>query len=105
VDDFIKKPCDTDELRARIKIAERLLGVHEHMKKLEGLLPICMYCRRVKSDQSDTEWRQLEDYVEERTDASFSSTVCKNCYETEVKSALDELGQDAAAFGETHQPS
>jgi sigma-B regulation protein RsbU (phosphoserine phosphatase) len=77
VDDFIKKPYETDELRARIKVAERLLGVHEHMKKLEGLLPICMYCRRVKSDHSDTEWRQLEDYVEEKPKPVFHPLSAK----------------------------
>ncbi|MDP6116026.1 MAG: response regulator transcription factor [Planctomycetota bacterium] len=94
VDDFIKKPFETEELLARLKVAERILGIQRHIKTLEGLLPICMYCRRVKSDHSDTEWRQLEDYVAERTDANFSSTVCGNCYEAEVKPALDELGQD-----------
>jgi DNA-binding response OmpR family regulator len=105
VDDFVRKPFEAEELLARIKVAERLLGVYQHIKTLEGLLPICMYCRRVKSDHSDTEWRQLEDYIEERTEANFSSTVCKNCYETEVKPALDELGKDGEEFEDAYQQS
>jgi DNA-binding response OmpR family regulator len=39
-DDFITKPVDTDELRARLKAAERMLGLRHHVQQLEGLLPL-----------------------------------------------------------------
>ena len=44
-DDFITKPIDMDELRARLKAAERILGLRQHVQQLEGLLPICAYCK------------------------------------------------------------
>jgi DNA-binding response OmpR family regulator len=47
-DDFITKPIDIDELRARLKAAERILGLRKHVQQLEGLLPICAYCKRIR---------------------------------------------------------
>src|SRR2546425_11223176 len=40
-DDFIAKPVDPDELRARLTVAERILGLRTELQQLEGLLPIC----------------------------------------------------------------
>src|SRR5438309_2996364 len=42
-DDFIAKPVDPDELRARLKVAERILGLRKEIEQLEVLLPICSY--------------------------------------------------------------
>jgi len=39
------QPIDMDELRARLKAAERILGLRQHVQQLEGLLPICAYCQ------------------------------------------------------------
>src|SRR5256712_2065204 len=57
-DDFITKPVDIDELRARLKAAERMLGLHHHVQQLEGLLPICAYCKRIR-DASER-WESIE---------------------------------------------
>ena len=47
-DDFMTKPFDADQLTARIQVAERILGLHQHVSQLEGLLPI--YCCSCKKD-------------------------------------------------------
>ena len=44
---------------------------------LSGLLPICAWCRKVRDDQGY--WKQLESYVESRTEAVFSHGMCPDC--------------------------
>ncbi len=78
-DDFITKPLDPDELGARLLVAQRILGLQEEMRQLQGLLSICFYCRKIREGES---WTSLEHYVSKRADASFSHGICANCYQT-----------------------
>jgi phosphoserine phosphatase RsbU/P len=88
-DDFITKPFDIDELNARLRVAERILRLQDEVKQLEGLLPICAYCKRIRSD--DDSWQAIEVYITKQTDASFSHGVCPECFESHVKPQLDQL--------------
>jgi YesN/AraC family two-component response regulator len=78
IDDFITKPVDGDELKARVRVAERILGLRKRMDDLEGLLPICSYCKRIRNDHD--QWSALEGYIEQRSGAEFSHGVCPDCY-------------------------
>ena len=51
-DDFLTKPCDEDQLAARLVVAERILGLRHHVSQLEELLPICAYCKQIRDDQN-----------------------------------------------------
>lgn len=88
-DDFISKPYDPDELKARLLVAERIVHLKEHIKRLEGVLPTCMYCKRIR-DSHDV-WVGIEQYIAQRTEASFSHGVCPDCYEAVVKPEIDRL--------------
>jgi phosphoserine phosphatase RsbU/P len=88
-DDFISKPYDPDELTARLIAADRIVRLNEHVKRLEGVLPTCMYCKRIR-DQRDT-WVGMEDYITKRTEASFSHGVCPECYDTVVKPEIERM--------------
>jgi len=87
-DDFITKPIDMDELRARLKAAERILGLRQHVQQLEGLLPICAYCKRIRDDSE--KWESIERYVEERSEAQFSHGYCPDCYEKYVRPQIEK---------------
>ena len=78
-DDFINKPFDRDTLAARIRVAERILGLQAEVKQLEGLLPICSYCKKIKDD--DNHWQNMESYISRRTEANFSHGICPDCYQ------------------------
>ena len=56
--------------------AEVLLA---RVKRLEGIIPICSYCKKIRGDQNS--WKQLEEYLSEYSDAWFSHTVCPDCME------------------------
>lgn len=76
-DDYLIKPVDADELRARLRVGQRLLDALTQVRQLRGLLPICSYCKRVRSDADS--WQQLETYVTAHSDAEFSHGICPTC--------------------------
>ena len=85
-DDFTNKPVSPPELEARLRVAERILGLQADVKKLEGLLPICSYCKKIRGKNDS--WQQIESYVAQRTDAEFSHGICPECYKAKVEPQL-----------------
>jgi len=47
------------------------------VKKLEGIIPICMYCKKIRDDQNS--WNQLESYITNNSEAVFSHGICPQC--------------------------
>jgi hypothetical protein len=47
------------------------------VKRLEGILPTCAYCKRIRDDDGD--WHQFELYIRERSQAEFSHGICPEC--------------------------
>ncbi len=88
-DDFVTKPYDLDQLRARLIVAERIVALQDHVKRLEGILPTCMYCKKIRDDSQH--WIGIESYISKRTEATFSHGVCPDCYERVVKPDLDPI--------------
>jgi len=86
-DDYLTKPFDPDELRARIHVGQRTLALIANIKRLTGLLPICSYCKRIRSDKNY--WEKVESYISEHTDAQFSHGICPECL-AKVMASLDE---------------
>jgi CheY-like chemotaxis protein len=99
-DDYVTKPFDPEELRARVQVGVRILTLQKNLaerveelqaalsnvKQLRGLLPICSYCKRIRGD--DQYWQQLEGYIAEHSDAQFSHGICPTCYAT-ISAELD----------------
>lgn len=67
-------------LRDKIDELEQALG---HIKKLEGILPICANCKRIRIGDADPRnqqnWMKIENYLSDRTDAKFSHSICPEC--------------------------
>jgi sigma-B regulation protein RsbU (phosphoserine phosphatase) len=96
-DDYLVKPFDPGELRARVQVGVRVLGLQERLaervaelevaistvKRLQGLIPICSYCKRIRSDSDD--WEQLESYISEHSEAQFSHGICPQCFDVASK--------------------
>jgi CheY-like chemotaxis protein len=76
-DDFILKPIDEEELGARLRVAERILGLQAEMKQLQGLLSICSYCKNIR--ETDQKWVPVEQYVSKRAQTMFSHGICPSC--------------------------
>lgn len=95
-DDYITKPFSWDELRARLRIGSRIVGLQQtlasrveelqqalaNVKRLSGLLPICAYCKRIRNNEDY--WMQVEKYLAEHSEAEFSHGICPDCLRTQL---------------------
>lgn len=90
VDDFLNKPLRQDALLTRLRVAERILKFIGEIRELKKLLPICMYCKNIRDDQSY--WHQIESYIHAHTGTDFSHSICPKCFEEKVKPQLESLG-------------
>jgi len=58
---------------------EELSAAISRIKRLEGIISICMYCKKIRT--VDKSWDQLEKYITEHSDAMFSHSICPECLE------------------------
>ncbi len=82
VDDFLTKPLDREAIIMRLRVAERILDFTSQIRALKELLPICMYCKRVRDDHDY--WQQVETYIHTCTGTNFSHGICPECLEQEM---------------------
>ncbi len=106
-DDFVSKPVDPEELRARIRVGERIVKLEqtlssqvrelkaaaEHVQELQGMIPICMHCKRIRNQAAI--WEKVETYIEKRSEARFSHALCQECLEKHYP-AEDDTGEHQA---------
>jgi CHASE3 domain sensor protein len=76
-----------EEREALIRDLQKALA---EVNTLEGLLPMCAWCRKVRNDEGY--WRQLEAHVQEHLDVNFTHGICPDCLE-EQKAQLERLGR------------
>lgn len=102
-DDYVTKPFDQEELLARLRVGTRVVQLQRSLadrvreledalsrvKQLQGLLPICSYCKKVRDDQNY--WQQVESYITQHSEAKFSHSICPECYEQVVKPELEQM--------------
>ena len=60
-------------------IAKNLKAALDNIKTLNGLLPICSKCKKIRDDTGY--WNQLESYIQKYSDANFSHGLCPECSE------------------------
>jgi DNA-binding response OmpR family regulator len=102
-DDYITKPFNREELRARVQVGIRVLELQgalaqrvreleaalSRVKTLQGLLPICSYCKKIRDDRNY--WQQVEGYISDHSEAQFSHGICPECYARFVQPELDRF--------------
>ncbi len=99
--DYITKPFEPSELRARLQAGARIVELQNNLadrvrelenalarvKQLHGLLPICAYCKKIRDDHNY--WQQVEAYITSHSEAQFSHGICPDCHERVVKPELE----------------
>jgi CheY-like chemotaxis protein len=79
VDDFLTKPFDRPTIEMRLRVAERILHFTTEIRQLQGLIPICAYCRKIQNDANY--WQLVEAYISEQTGSNFTHGMCPECAE------------------------
>jgi hypothetical protein len=88
-DDFLQKPCDTQELLYRMS---NCFMKQEMLRKIawyENCLPVCCYCKKIREDRpgmyGQGHWYKLEDYFSKTKAVSVSHGCCPDCYTEQIK--------------------
>jgi DNA-binding response OmpR family regulator len=96
-DDYVTKPFDRAELHSRLRVGERVVALQQgladrvteleeslaRVRRLQGLLPVCAWCRRVRRDQDY--WQSVEEYVAELTETRVTHGICPACLDRECR--------------------
>jgi len=82
IDDFLTKPVDREAILMRLRVAERILEYTTQIRQLKELIPICMYCKRIRDDTNY--WDQLETYIHVHTGSNFSHGICPECFASQL---------------------
>ncbi len=106
VDDYLTKPFVRSELQARVQAGLRILALQRQLatkieelegalakvRTLEGIVPICMHCKRIRD--SDNYWHQVEVYVAAHSEAVFSHGLCDECLKKYYPEDDEQEGPD-----------
>ncbi len=90
-DDYLTKPFNLGELRARINVGIRMINLQhrlserinelqnalEQIKTLRRILPICSFCKKIRDDQGY--WDQVEEYLKRDSGTEVTHGVCPDC--------------------------
>lgn len=101
--DYVAKPFDPSELRARISAGEREIALRDKLsaqaeelrvalsqiRTLQAIIPICMHCRRVRDDGDY--WHSVENYIVAHTHSNFSHGLCPECLCTHYPDYADKV--------------
>jgi DNA-binding response OmpR family regulator len=97
--DYLTKPFHPSELAARLSVAVRTIELQQRLatrvveleqalaqvKQLRGMLPICAWCKKVRNDQNY--WLQVEEYIGQHADVTFSHGICPGCMDRNLTPA------------------
>jgi hypothetical protein len=66
----------------------KLQAALAEVRTLQGFLPICSYCKRIRDDENY--WQAVDAYLAKHTNAQFSHGICPSCYHAVVEPQLSE---------------
>jgi DNA-binding response OmpR family regulator len=107
--DYVTKPFDRDELLARIDVGVKVVQLQtdlalrvreleeamQRVQQLQGLLPICSYCKSIRDDQRY--WHQVDAYLSAHADLAFSHGICPSCWDDLVRPSFEAGGVATSA--------
>ena len=67
-------------IRYAVERNKLILELHDALAKvktLSGMIPICAWCRKIRNDKGY--WDQVEDYIQSRSNATFTHGICPEC--------------------------
>ncbi len=107
--DYVTKPFERGELLARVQVGERVLELQRSLadrvreleealsrvRQLQGMLPICCYCKKIRDDQNY--WQRVETYISQHSEAKFSHGICPDCYVEHAEPEMEKFKREIEA--------
>ena len=59
------------------KLIDDLKNALQNVKRLEGLIPICANCKKIRDDKGY--WAEVDSYIRDHSDAEFTHGICPDC--------------------------
>lgn len=75
--DYVSKPFQPEELLARVRTHLELRRAREEIQELRNLVPVCAWCRKIRTDEGD--WETIEQYIQEHGGSKVSHGICPDC--------------------------
>lgn len=79
---MVEALAEKERIEAELRVAQ------SRVRHLEGIIPICMYCKKIRDDKNG--WNQLEQYISEHSEAMFSHGICPQCFEEQFPKKADK---------------
>jgi PAS domain S-box-containing protein len=76
----------------REQLLRQLQTALAEVKELQKILPICMYCKKIRDDENY--WQTVESYISHHTNSRFSHGICPACYKNVVEPQLDATNNE-----------
>ena len=76
-DDFLNKPLDREQLAARLRVAQRILSLHQEIGDLRGALRFCPGCKSYCDDKEH--WQPIENLLGPAFNTEVHPRICPDC--------------------------
>lgn len=94
---FVVRPAlrqQAQHIEELTRTRDELEASLSHVKRLQGLLPICMHCKGIRG--ADQTWHEIAEYLSEHTDAKLSHGICEPCLEKYYPEEADDDAKPSA---------
>ena len=95
--DYVPKPFNPLTVKARVsthiqlhRTVQELQSALRDIRTLSGFIPICAACKKIRDDKGF--WNQVEKYIQERSEARFSHSICPDCVDSLYPAISQEKG-------------
>jgi GAF domain-containing protein len=76
------------------RVSARLAQAVEKIALMEGLIPICSYCKSIRNDAGF--WSSVEAFIKEHADVEFTHGVCQACIEQHFPEVAEAMRREDA---------
>ena len=83
-----RRIIEAEKDRAMVKLQSAL----SEIKTLQGILPLCSFCKKIRNDQG--EWEKVDVYIDKHSMADVSHSICPDCMKKNYPDYADRINKN-----------